>query len=255
MHLEMAGLRRGWGMGAASLLLLLLAGPWLRETENLRSWLGALGCGLFVYAMIWVYAAHEREPGLQPLATAALVLSIGVMAKPAVVAGCVSLSLVLFIDQRRHVGGWWRSLLLLLTPVFLCAGLLAILNSLWAGGLTNLMWDARVPGGMGATLWSFTGFAGEAHLLCVPLALLVSELLEGKARRTVLAYLFLIMFVGAIGTAAWMPYPLSLADLTMVVVAGGCALLALNPPRHWFCRLVAIAGLAAGVGPHAKLFG
>jgi hypothetical protein len=88
MHLEMVGMRRLWGMAAASILLLLLAGPWLRETENLRAWLGTLGCGLFVYAMIWVYAAHEREPGLQPLATAALVLSIGVLAKPAVVAGC-----------------------------------------------------------------------------------------------------------------------------------------------------------------------
>jgi hypothetical protein len=254
MHLEMVGLRRGWGMAAASILLLLLAGPWLRETENLRAWLGTLGCGLFVYAMIWVYAKHEREPGLQPLATAALVLSIGVVAKPAVVAGCACLSLAVFIDERRHVGGWWRSLLLLLTPILLCAGLLGILNSLWAGGLVNQMWDTSVPD-VGARLWSLTGLAGEGHLLCFPLALLASQLLEGKTRKTSLAYLFLIVFTGVVGTATWMPHPLGLADFTMVVAAGGCSLLALDPPRHWFCRLLALAGMGLGVGPHAGLLG
>ena len=252
MHLEFAGLRRVWGMAAASILLLLLAGPWLRETESFRAWLGTLGCGLFVYAMIWVYARHEREPGLQPLATAALVLSIGMVAKPAVVAGCACLSLAVFIDERRHVGGWWRSLLLLLTPVLLCTGLLGILNSLWAGGLANQIWDASVPQ-VGARIWSLTGLAGQAHLLCFPLTLLASQLLEGRARKTSLAYLFLIVFTGVVGTAAWMPHPLTMSDFTMVVAAGGCSIVALDPPRHWFCRLLALAGMGLGMGPHAGL--
>lgn len=253
-HLEMAGLRRVWGIVAASILLLLLAGPWLRETASLRAWLGMLGCGLFVYAMIWIYAAHEREPGLQPLATAALVLSIGVLAKPAVVAGCVCLSLAVFIGERQQVGGWWRSLLLLLTPILLCAGLLVVLNTLWLGGLERLIWDPVASESMGARLWSLTGLAGEAHLLCFPLAILASQLLEGRTQKTALAYLFLIVFVGAIGMENWMPHPLTLADFTMVVAAGGCSLLALDPPQHWFCRLVAVAGMGMAVGPHTRLF-
>jgi hypothetical protein len=255
MHLESAGLQRAWGLAAASVLLLLLAGPWLHETGNLREWMGAIGCGLFVYAMVWVYAAHEREPGLQPLATAALVLSIGVLAKPAVVAACVCLSLAVFIDERRQVGGWWRSTLLLLTPVLLCASLLGILNSLWAGGLVSALWGANTPESVGSRLWSLTGLAGETHLLWFPLGVLASQLLEGRVHKTALAYLFLIIFVGAMGTAAWMPHRLSVDDLTMVVTAGGCSLLALDPPRHWLCRLLALAGMALGIGPHSGLTG
>jgi hypothetical protein len=247
-HLNSAGLRQGWGVAAAAVLLLLLAKPWLRESGDLRSWLGTLGCGLFVYAMIWVYAAHEREPGLQPLATAALVLSIGVVAKPAVVAGCACLSLAVFIDQRREVGGWWRSTLLLLTPVLLCAGFLGILNSLWAGGLVSMMWGSNSPELTGARLWSLTDLAGVAHILWLPLGVLAGQLLEGKAPKTALAYLFLAAFASAVGTAQWMPHRLSVEDVAIVVIAGGCSLLALDPPRHWFCRLLTLAGMALALG-------
>jgi hypothetical protein len=252
-HLEMAGLRRAWGLAAASIVLFWLAAPWLGDSGELRDWVSMLGCGLFVYAMVWVYASHEREPGLQPLATAALVLSIGILAKPAVVAGCACLSLVVFIDERRQVGGWWRSLLLLLTPVLLCAGLLGILNNLWSGGLVGLMWGANLPQSIPARIWSLTGMAGEAHLLCFPLGVLAAQLLEGKSHKTALAYLFLIAFTGVVGTAAWMPHRLNVADFTSVVVAGGCSLLALDPPRHWFCRMLALAGMALAVGPRAAL--
>jgi hypothetical protein len=247
-HLNLAGLRQGWGVTAASILLLLLAKPWLRESGELRSWVGALGCGVFVYAMIWVYAAHEREPGLQPLATAALVLSIGMAAKPAVVAGCACLSLAVFIDQRREVGGWWRSTLLLLTPVLLCAAFLGILNTLWSGGLVSMMWGANSSELTGTRLWSLTGLAGAAHILWFPLGVLVGQLLEGKAPKTALAYLFLVVFVGAIGTAGWMPHRLTAEDVIMVVVAGACSLLALDPPRHWFCRLLTLAGMGMALG-------
>jgi hypothetical protein len=121
----------------------------------------------------------------------------------------------------------------------------------WVG---DLMWDSGVPQ-VGARLWSMTGLAGETHLLCFPLALLVTQLLEGRTRRTSLAYLFLIVFMGVVGTANGMPHPLTLADFTIVVAAGGCSLLALDPPRHWFCRLLALGGMALGVGPHSGLFG
>ena len=253
-HLEVAGMRRLWGMGAATTLLLFLAGPWLRQTGDLRAWISMLGCGLFVYAMVWIYAVHEREPGLQPLATAALVLSIGVLAKPPVVAGCACLSLAVFIDERRHVGGWWRSTLLILTPMLLCASLLGLLNTLWAGGLVKLIWgvSATQSAEIGR-LWSMAGFTREANVLLFPLGILVSQLLEGRTRKTALAYLFLIAFVGAIGTASWMPLRLTVGDLTMIVVAGACSLLALDPPRHWFCRLLAMAGMVTALGLHGAV--
>jgi hypothetical protein len=251
-HLESAKFRQGWGLGAASLLLLWLTGPWLYGTPELRGWIGTLGCGLFVYAMVWIYAAHEREPGLQPLATAALMLSIGILAKPAVVAGCACLSLVVFIDQRRQVGGWWRSLLLLLTPVLLCGMLLGILNVLWAGGLVTKLWGANPSRSMGVRLWSLTGMSGESHVLWFPLGVLGSQLLESRTRKTALAYLFLVVFIGALGTASWMPHRLNADDVTLVVVAGACSLLALEPPRHWFCRLLALAGMAAAVFMEAR---
>jgi hypothetical protein len=242
-HLKIAGWRRGWGLSAGSILLLWLAGPWLRGDVEMRAWIGTLGCGLFVYAMIWIYAAHEREPGLQPLATAALVLSIGLLAKPAVVAGCVCLSLAVFIDQRRQVGGWWRSMLLLMTPVALCAGLLGILNSLWAGGLVSQMWGASPPQAIGLQMWSVGGLMQNSRILWFPLGVLASQVVEGRARKTVLAYIFLVLFAGTVGTADWMPHRLNPEDVGMVVVAGACSLLALDPPRHWFCRLLTLAGM------------
>jgi len=238
-------------MAAASTLLLLLAGRWLRQVGDLRAWISALGCGLFVYAMVWIYAMHEREPGLQPLATAALVLSIGVLAKPAVVAACACLSLAVFLDERRHVGGWWRSTLLILTPVLLCAGLLEVLDSLWAGGLVRLIWGTTQPSSSESTnLWSIAGLAREGHLLLFPLGILASQLLEGRTRKTAIAYLFLIAFVAAIGTASWMPHRLTLEDLTMIIVAGACSLLALDPPQHWLCRMMAVGGMATALGLH-----
>lgn len=253
-HLEVAGLHRLWGMGAASMLLLFVAGPWLGEAGDLRAWLSMLGCGLFVYAMVWIYASHEREPGLQPLATSALVLSIGVLAKPAVVAGCACLSMAVFIDERRHVGGWWRSTLLILTPVFLCAGLLGVLNTLWAGGLVQLIWGTSVPqSAEGSRFWSMAAFAREAQILFFPVGILGSQLLEGRTRKTALAYLFLIAFAATIGTASWMPHRLTVEDLSMIVLAGACSLLALDPPRHWFCRSLAIVGMAAALGLHGPL--
>jgi hypothetical protein len=250
-HLNAAGMRRLWGMGAASTLLLLLAGRWLRQSGDLRAWISALGCGLFVYAMVWIYAMHEREPGLQPLATAALVLSIGVLAKAAVVAACACLSMAVFLDERRHVGGWWRSTLLILTPVLLCAGLLGILDSLWAGGLVRTLWGTSQSVSSDNTmLWSVAGLAREAGVLFFPLGVLAGQLLEGRTRKTAIAYLFLVAFVAAIGTASWMPHRLTLEDLTMIVVAGACSLLALDPPRHWFCRLMAVGGMTTALGLH-----
>jgi hypothetical protein len=249
-HLEVAGLRRVWGMAAATTLLLLLARPWLQPEQDLRSWIGTLGCGLFVYAMIWIYAAHEREPGLQPLATAALVLSIGILAKPAVVAGCACLSLGVFLGERRHVGGWWRSTLLLLTPVFLCAALLGLLNHLWAGGLESAIWGVTAPQLVSERLWTVSGLGGLAQVLWFPLGVLGGQVLEGRTRKTALAYLFLIVFMGAMGTASWMPHRLTAEDLTIIIVAGACSLLALDPPRHWFCRLLTLAGMGMSLGLH-----
>jgi hypothetical protein len=228
---------------AASLLLVQLAWPWLHGEGRESLAFGQLGSGLFVYAMIWVYAAHEREPGLQPLATAALMLSIGIVAKPAVLAACACLSIVLFLDERRRVGGWWRSFLLLLTPLLLCAVLLGVLNALWSGGLTSLVWGPALAYRQEA--WYPGLLIGISPALCFAGGVLLSRIFENRAGRTDLAYIFLLGVVAAVGTQPWMPHALSMYDVSAIVLAGACSLLAMTPPTHWWSRAAALAGMSA----------
>ncbi len=242
LHLRRGGLPHVWTWLFAS----LLAGQWIatllhQSTPVSVRWLSSLGCGVFVYAMLWVFATHERDPGLRSLATVALLLSIGVLAKPAVLIACALLTLCFFLEEGRSVGGFVASVLLLLTPVLLCALTLITLNALIADSFAHIEWLG--PTTIDPSLLPMPSQVHKLPAAWFGLSVVLSRLFARKGRLSDLAYVALTTFVATAGVAHWMPDRISTLDLSMVIAGGAAILLALDPPRNLLGRLMVTAGL------------
>lgn len=244
LHLKTGALRWYWSYPLTVLLACQLLPPILRQsTIPVSAWLSALGCGLFVYAMLWVSAMHEGEPGLRPLATLALLLSIGVLAKPAVAVACALLSVLFFFRSRSRFGGILGSALLLLTPVVLCALAFLVLNLLTTGVIhgaifhTAGMFKTQSMGKLDLLL-----LIQESPALWFSLVVLLSRAFERKTGVSDVSYFMLIASLSTAGVAHWMPNALSQIDIQMIVYAGAACLLALAPPRKAFCLMLVLAG-------------
>jgi len=251
-HLHLKSVLPGWSWPSAlpPILAVQLTFLVLRtQVGSTGEWVGALGSGIFVYLMLWIFATYEREEGLQALATGALLLSGGILTKPAVAVSCVLLSLIFFLLRgRRHAAGALGFALLLFTPAMLCAISLAILSSV-AG---------RVFGGFLADLSVFHVHATSAAPTVDPaliaclraglafsLAATIARIVEGTAGVVDKAYGAFLLFL----TLAWivhrMPVPLNAADVSMVAYGGGAILVTLAAPRSWFGRLLIFLGRCA----------
>jgi hypothetical protein len=206
-------------------------------------WFEALGCGLFVYAMIWVAAMHEREPGLQPVATLALLLSLGVLSKPALAIACALLSVVLFFGSRRRFGGILGSTLLLFTPTVLCSVAIVAVNILTSGAIDGaISHPMEIPALQSMSKMGVPLLLQAAPALWFALAVLSSRSVERKSGIPDLSYFLVIAFAATAGIARWMPDPLSAIDIRMILYAGAACLLALNPPEKLFCRVIVLVG-------------
>ena len=200
-----------------------------------------LGCGVFVYVMLWVLSMHERERGLQPIATAALALSMGVVARPPVIFACILLSLVIFLDQRRSEAGLMSTLMLLFTPAFLCAVLLGFLDHIWPGGLVSKLWDMDYSGDVVTTVtvlrYEAIILRGSATLALV-VAVLAARVLEKQVGKTDLGFVLLFVFLVSIGTMRTLPGRLTIDDLRLVLTCSACSLLATKPPVRLLSRAI-----------------
>lgn len=220
-------------------LLLLLS----RQMDPGSRWFEALGCGLFVYAMIWVSAIYERTPGLQSVATLALLLSVGVLAKPPLAVACALLSVLFFFRSTRRFGGFFGSALLLFTPMVLCAAAIVGINFLTAGALHAAIPQViAVPSLKGTQdpFWPF--FIREAPILCFPLAVMLARVFERKSGISDLSYFMVTAFAFVAGMAWWTPEILSALDIRIIVCAGAACLLALNPAKSVLCRAIVLTG-------------
>jgi hypothetical protein len=205
------------------------------------AWFAALGSGLFVYCMLWVSAVYVCEPGLQPLATLALLLSIGILAKPALAIACALLSILFFFHTRRKFGGITGYVFLLFTPAILCTLAYFTLNFL----ITGSPQEAVAHNG----IFSVTGWterfdwqlmAREYSVILFPLGVLLVRLLESRAGASDISYLMLLAFLTTVGVAHWMPQALSALDIRIIVYAGAACLLALAPPQKTLCRALVL---------------
>jgi len=241
LHLRSVGMPESWNL----LFSTLLAGQsvvWLfcHPVAEIGAWQRALGCAFFAYAMLWVFEVHESETGLRSLATAALLLSIGILAKPPLLICCALLTLAVFFDERRQQGGLLYSALLLLTPVFLCTiGILA-LRALAVEGLARLDWTIDAARFDPAPLHLYS-LPWQLPALPFCAAVFAIRLFSRKTGSADLAFLLLLVVLPTLGMAPWMPRPMLPLDITMTMKWGAACLLALDPPLSTFPRLVAFA--------------
>ena len=246
LHLEVRSLRWYWRYPLAVLLACNLFLPALQQSRfEAFNWFGAFGCGLFVYFMLWTAAVHENEPGLQPLATLALLFSIGILTKPAVAISCALLSTVAFFRTNRKFGGIIGSVLLLFTPAILCAlafMILSFLGSEVVHGAVPSIIGVEGENGPGFHNWSL--LLKESPILWFPLGILLARIFERKAGISDISYFALIGFLTTVGVANWMPNALTTFDLRMIIYVGAACLLAMAPPEKVVCNALVLSGAA-----------
>jgi len=249
LHLQLGLLPPVWSALLAVLLFCQFLLPILHATAITPTlWVSALGCGVFVYCMLWVCSMYEREHGLRPFATSALLLSIGILAKPAVAVSCAILALVFFLDRRRTFGGMLGSALLLFTPALLSGSSLLLLQYLSYGSVAFsgiVAFHEIVTKGVGQA--SLASLLQASSGLCLSFTVLLSHLLERKLGVSDLAYFFLLLFLTTAGVAHWMPDALSPIDISFITCAGAACLVALAPPRKVSSRILVLAGSFVGL--------
>lgn len=243
-HLQAGGMSAAWSLLFVSLQAgQFLIWSWDHRGAYIDEWQGALGCAAFTYAMLWVFKVHDNDSGLRALATAALLLSIGIIAKPPLLICCALLSVAVFFDEERQVGEFFNSLLLLLTPVVLCMLAIATLRALAVQGVAQFAWSASQNQLDPAPL-HLLSLARQLPGLSFCAAVLMARVLMRKAGSPDLAFLFLVIILPTLGMAPWMPQPVSTLDVAMIISWGAACLLALDPPTSMPTRLVALAGVS-----------
>lgn len=214
------------------------------------AWFGALGSGLFVYCMLWVASVYANKPGLQPLATLALLLSIGILAKPAVAISCALLCALLFAYARRNWGGVTNSVLLLFTPAILCMLAYFLLNLLVTGfPQTDAAHSEVIPATGWMKRFDWHPLFQIYPMIWFPIGVLLARAIERKTDICDASYLMMLAFLSTVGIAYWMPESLSALDIQLVVYAGAFCLLALAPPQKSFYRALVLAGAFAALLP------
>ena len=219
LHLERSGVGRAISWTGMALLAWQVHSAPRSLYES-----AALGGGLFVYLTVWVLAAYDRQPGLQSLAGAALLLSAGVLAKPALAISCAVLSVALYLAHLRSSSNRVGFGLLLFTPALLCsAGALAF-GLVSAGRLRASPLFPLVSPGTSANIHIWR------YLFFFPLAVIAFRLIRGRFRGPDLAYLAMLAMGSLICREQWPQGALSLEDLFFIAVGGAAALLAATSP-------------------------
>lgn len=245
-HLLAAGMGGVWSLLYAGLLaaacILSLPEP---MTHPLWVWLHAFGCGIFLYAMLWAFGLYEQKGGLQAVATAALVLSFGVLAKPPLLVLCVLFCAIFLFPERRLAGGPGKLFLLLFTPLLLCLLSLALLGILYHGGILKSWWAVALP--VQAARLDFSSSLHDLWPLAFGLVTLLGRLIAGKSGRPDLLYLSTAILLPDLRLAPWIPAQLCPLDFSIMLVCGAACLLATAPPLRVRERLIFLAGLAASL--------
>jgi hypothetical protein len=216
-----------------ALLGYLIVSPVIERPSLAASdYLAALGCGVFVYIMLWVADVHKAESSLRPVATLALLLSVGILAKPAVAMSCVLVSLVFFIASRRNLGGAMNSALLMFTPAALCMTAFFVLKALAAGTVVSATPPLLRPQPIAspASAWfNLLTLSRIPVVLWFAAGVLLIRAFRRESGFSDLAYLIVIAFLSTAGVAHWMPDALSTTDIRMVAYGGACCLFAMTP--------------------------
>ena len=244
-HLRAGSLPTGWTAVFCLLFCSQMVLFMARFQPSPSASLEAIGSGNFVYLLFWTFAMQEREPGLRPLATFALMMSVGILAMPAVVIGGVLLSMAFFLSQRKTSLGALNLFLLLFTPVLLCVVSLGLLDAVSWGSIHKAFrgfW-VQTHSGNNERFWMLP-WEGPI-LIC---GVLLSRMLERKSRACDVAFIALLFFLATVGRAHWMPNALSIFDLSIIAFAGASCFVALSPPEGRSARMLVLSTLSFCLG-------
>jgi hypothetical protein len=240
-----SGLRLLWASATVFGVACAFATNPLRRLDT-----AALGEAVFLYVLLSLFAAYDRQPGLQALASAALLLSAGVLTKPPIAISCLLLSVAFFfLHRRRERGGSLGFALLMFTPAALCIASASLLTLLTRGAM-----GAPVPAGslLQAGLFSevYSG-PGPASLpeglgirwLVFPVAVVLYRFWIHRISACDIAFAFMLGAVAALSVIPHMPEPLHRMEIVYLGLGGAAALLAQTPPKRYFGCLLICASL------------
>ncbi len=241
LHMRSGGLRWIWAGAYSFLIAGQLLSTILRHLDIPGfTWFAALGCGAFVYALVWVASMHEQNAGLQAIATIALLLSLGVVSKPALAIACLLISGGLFIANRRSFGGFLGSALLFFTPTLLCFAAILVVNFLTSGTLISHI--ANDPTHKSIPNSGLPLLSQAAPMLWFALCVLLVRACERKVGIPDFSYILTLVFASTVGIAPWMPDALSGVDILLIGYTGSACLLALKPPQKAVGRIAVLIG-------------
>ena len=203
--------------------------------------------GLFAYGMLWVLDWRRTDHGLQPLATAALLLPIGMLARPALL-GCFAVLCLLFFLERRR--GLLSTGLLVLTPTLLSVAAVLTLSSVTNhSGVAALSHSMSTPSVMTSSpVGHFLELSREiAPTLVLCVTALVLRLMHKVAGALDIAYITLCTALAAAMVTRWAPIQVGPMDFAIVIDAGAAYLIAVTPPANGPKSLSAILLNAVGL--------
>jgi hypothetical protein len=247
VRLRYAGLGLGW----ASLTLLGLSSAFATNPSG-RLDTSAMGEAVFLFLLLSLFSAYDRQPGLQALAGAALLLSAGVLTKPPIAISCLLVSLAFFaIYWHRTRSGAFSFALLMFTPVTLCAASAGLIAFLTRGTLNA---PVLVPvGSLFQTGLSAPTYAQllSAHLsggtamrwLALPAAVVLYRLSINRTAACDVAFGFILTAAAVLSLFPQMPDPLHRVDMFYLALGGTAALLVQSPPQRYLGSLLACTGL------------
>ena len=223
-HLQKAGCPRMVGLAAAVLAAWELSYRVVPGGSG-----GLLAGGVFVYLVIWTFCAYEREPGLQPLATLAILISAGILATPTIAIACAVLGIGFFVrNRRRGIGGSLGFALLLFTPLMLCVGAIVLLaflraETLFARPLSATVQMVSHTGVRQLAAQTAADLLSMIKELLFPLAVLALRVGTRRAGAPDLALALVVLVVAALHATQWVPS--DAVSIPVVSLGGAAALL------------------------------
>jgi len=187
--------------------------------------------GVFVYGFLWIMEWRASDRGLQPLATAALLLPCGLLARPVVFGCCAVLCTLAFMETRRPL---LSTATLVLTPSLLCLVVILTLSRLTnhsgvaALGHKMSLFVAKDPITLN-TPASLMRQLAPSFYFCI--GTLLSRLIQKSASTTDLLYFLLCLVLATMMLAGRVPGTLNLSDLNLIIYGGSAYLLASTPSR------------------------
>lgn len=222
-HLRTSGLRLGWSLIAVFALGSLFAAQPVGRLD-----ISALGEGVFLYVLLWLFSEYDQQPGLQAIAAAALLMSAGVLTKPPIAISCVLVGLTFFLAHRwRKQSGSLDLAFLMFTPATLCivsTGILAFFSGGVLGASVLVQYSQLWPA-------SRPDRSGMAWLM-FPAAVVVYRLHARRMAASDIAFGLTLITVSVLSFLPHMPQPLHRIDIFYLSSGGAATLLAQPPPKR-----------------------